>query len=95
MRRIRCQQAAVLQGHPCDDVKGVLIHISLSGIADPGERQRLQAIPTGLTIPDADIDTLVAEGEKLIHTNRQLQALISDLDRTPIVEAIPQTPFVK
>ena len=80
---IRCQQAAVLDGHPCGDVKGALIHISLSGIADLAERRRLQAIPTGLTIPDADVDTLVAEGEKLIRTDPTLRGLISDLGEPP------------
>ena len=43
----------------------------------------MQAIPTGLTIPDADVDTLVAEGEKLIRTDPTLRGLISDLGETP------------
>jgi hypothetical protein len=52
----------------------------MTGIADDAERQRLQAIPTGLTIPDADVDALVAEGAKLIQANPVLLGLISDLD---------------
>jgi hypothetical protein len=40
----------------------------------------LQAIPTGLTIPEADVDALIAEGETMIQANPTLLGLISDLD---------------
>ena len=53
LRKARCAQARVIEGHDCADVRGALVHISLASIPDPQERQRLQAIPTGLTIPDA------------------------------------------
>jgi NTE family protein len=94
VRDIRCQQAAVLDGHACNDVKGALIHISLSGIADPAERRRMQAIPTGLTIPDADIDTLLTEGEKLIRTNPELLSLISDLEGAQTAGVILDSPLL-
>jgi NTE family protein len=80
MRKVRCAQARVIEGHDCADVRGALVHISLASIPDPQERQRLQAIPTGLTIPDADVDALVSSGEQLVQQNSTIRALISDLD---------------
>ena len=41
-------------------------HLSLSDITDAAEREKLQHIPTGLTIPDADVDQLVAAGERQV-----------------------------
>ena len=61
-------------------MRGALVHISLASIPDPQERQRLQAIPTGLTIPDADVDQLVSSGEHLVQQNDTIRGLISDLD---------------
>jgi NTE family protein len=81
---VRCAQALVIDGHECGDVRGGLVRISLAGIPDPQERQRLQAIPTGLTIPDADVDALVSSGEKLVQQNTKIRELISDLDSPPV-----------
>lgn len=78
IQRIRCETGKVIAGHACDDVKGALIQVSLSGIADDATRQRLQAIPTSLTIPDTDVDALVHQGETMIQTNPVLQSLIAD-----------------
>ena len=47
---------------------------------DPQECQRLQAIPTGLTIPDEDIDALVSSGEQIVEQNAEIRDLISGLD---------------
>jgi len=58
---------------------GALVHISLGSIPDPQERQHLQAIPTGLTIPDQDVDLLVSSGEQLVQQNSKIRELISDL----------------
>jgi NTE family protein len=80
LRKVRCAQARVIEGHDCADVRGALVHISLASIPDPQERQRLQAIPTGLTIPDQDVDLLVSSGEQLVQQNSTIRALISDLD---------------
>jgi NTE family protein len=83
MRRYRCEQGPVLGGHDCADVKGALIQISLASIPDAAERQRLQALPTSLTLPDADVDALVAQGRELIRTNSVLNEMISNLDAPP------------
>lgn len=80
LKRDRCAQAPIIDGHACDDVTGNLVHLSLSDVSDPVARARLQAIPTGLTIPKQDVDTLVAYGEKLIRDNATIQATVSGLD---------------
>jgi len=56
------------------------VRISLASIPDPQERQRLQAIPTGLTIPDEDIEALVTSGEQIVEQNAEIRDLISGLD---------------
>ena len=91
LRRVRCQEGAILAGHDCGDVKGALIQISLAGIPNAADRQRLQAIPTSMTIPDADVDALVAEGEKMVQTNPTLLGLISDLDAKPTATGAANT----
>jgi NTE family protein len=85
VRKVRCAQARVIEGYNCDDVRGALVHISLASIPDPQERQRLQAIPTGLTIPDEDVDLLVSSGEQLVQHNATIGGLISDLDGPAVV----------
>lgn len=80
LKRVRCAQAPMIDGHDCADVRGTLVHLSLSSITDPDTRARLQAIPTGLTIPDEDVDLLVSEGEKLVQRNQEIRQLISGLD---------------
>ena len=62
---------------------------SLASIPDPQERQRLQAIPTGLTIPDEDVDLLLSAGESLVQGNDAIRRLISDLD-SPAVAVTAQ-----
>ena len=92
VRRVRCAQARVIEGYNCDDVRGALVHISLASIPDPQERQRLQAIPTGLTIPDEDVDLLVSSGEQLVQHNATIRGLISDLDGPAVVVAAQAKP---
>jgi len=79
-------------GHDCDDVKVALVRISLSGIPDPQMRQRLQAIPTGLTIPDQDVDALVSSGEQLVQQNTKVRELISNLDSRTVAVAAQARP---
>jgi NTE family protein len=80
IKRIRCEPAPVLDGHDCGDVKGGLARVSLAGVADEATRRRLQAIPTSLTISDADVDALVDQGRTLLQTNPTLLRLIADFD---------------
>jgi NTE family protein len=80
IKRIRCETTPVLDGHGCSDVKGALVQVSLASVADEATRRRLQAIPTSLTIPDADVDALVDQGRTLLQTNPTLLGLIADFD---------------
>ena len=77
IRALRCQQAPMLDGHDCNDVEGGLIQLSLGEIEDRATRERLQAIPTSLTIPDADVDALVAAGEAQMLNNPELRSLLA------------------
>lgn len=71
-RANRCAHAPVIEGRPCDDVAGTLVHVSLADHPDPAIRDRLRRIPTGLTLPREDVDLLVAAGETVIRNNRAL-----------------------
>jgi NTE family protein len=94
LRKVRCAQGRVVAGHDCADVRGALVGISLASIPDPQERQRLQAIPTGLTIPDADVDALVSAGEQLVQRNDTIRGLISDLDGPAVVVTAQPRPRI-
>jgi NTE family protein len=80
IKRIRCETAPTLNGHDCGDVKGALVQISLNSVANEATRRRLQAIPTSLTIPNADVDALVNQGKTLLQTNPTLLDLIADFN---------------
>lgn len=60
---------------PWTDVAGALVHIPLSGIDNSAERARLEAIPTGLSFPAADVAALVACGERLLRDNTTIRAI--------------------
>ena len=92
LRKVHCAQARVIEGHDCADVQGALVRVSLASIRDPQVRQHLQAIPTGLTIPDPDVDALINAGEQLIQQNEKVRALISDLDDQGAVVAARTRP---
>jgi NTE family protein len=90
--KVRCARARVIDGHDCDDVKVALVRISLANIPDPQMRQRLQSIPTGLTIPDEDVDALVSSGEQLVQQNPKIRDLISNLDSRTVAVAAQARP---
>jgi NTE family protein len=85
IKAVRCAQAHVIDGHACEDVQGDLIHLSLQGVTDASERARLQAIPTGLTIPKADVDALMGYGETLILENKRLHELLDGVGRKDVL----------
>ena len=82
---IRCAEAPVIGGHPCGDVRGDLVHISLADIADAAVRKRLASIPTGLTIAKADVDALVQYGETLVRENPTIRAVADEADFVPLL----------
>jgi NTE family protein len=79
LKKVRCAEAPIIDGHPCDDVQGFFEHLSLSAITDASEREKLQHIPTGLTIPDTDVDELVAAGEKQVRESKVLSGFRDSL----------------
>jgi NTE family protein len=83
LKKTRCEMAKTLNGHDCADVEGNVVHLSLSDVADPEIRKRLQAIPTGLTIPDQDVDTLVSWGKRLVLENPEIRSEIKGLAAKP------------
>jgi hypothetical protein len=83
----------VVNGHACEDVSGALVHLALSDIQDPEWRDRLSAIPTGLTIPNDDADALVRYGEDLVRSNATINAVAAEADfgpRGPAVVTFPK-----
>ena len=66
LRALRCRQAPIIQGHPCGDVAGQVLRVSLTDYPDPETRARLVAIRTGLTLPREQVDALVAAGRTMI-----------------------------
>jgi NTE family protein len=76
-RENRCRHAPVIDGRACDDVQGLLVHVSLSDHPDAALRDRLRRIPTGLTLPRDDVDLLVAAGETVIRGNRDIAAFLN------------------
>lgn len=80
VKKVRCGIGRVIDGHRCDDVEARLVHLSLSGIKDEATRKRLESIPTGLTIPDTDVDALVAAGEAAIKDSPEIAEVIKAIE---------------
>jgi NTE family protein len=84
IRKERCKSGPVAaDGYPCDDVQVFLAHLSLGGIADKAERERLAKIPTGLTIDPQDVAQLVAAGEEQVRQSPELAAFRDSLAAAP------------
>ena len=89
IRKSRCAVGPMARdGHPCDDVQSYFVHLSLAEITDPAERQRLQSIPTGLSLEPENAQLLEAAGQKLVLTSPQLIAFRNGLDR-PLTQTAP------
>jgi NTE family protein len=87
VRTARCQSGRTIDGMPCDDVKGQLIHISLAAMPAGPEKDKLLAIPTGLTIDRADVDRLVEAGRVAIMSSEPLRLFLQDYShrRSPVI----------
>jgi NTE family protein len=79
IRDARCKLGPVIDGFPCEDVKSYFLHLSLADVGDAALRERLQSIPTGLTIPDADVDLLIEQGETLTRSSKVLNEFRASL----------------
>jgi NTE family protein len=83
LKGLRCAHAKEIDGHPCDDVRGFFGHVALSDIKDEATRKRLQAIPTGLTLADEDVDLLIQSGEAAVLGSHAFQSFITSLGQPP------------
>jgi NTE family protein len=83
IRTARCQRSALIDGAPCNDVRGYFVHLSLDDVADPAVRERLQSIATGLTIPSDDVDLLVKAGESVVRDAPELKEFRRDVESAP------------
>jgi NTE family protein len=83
LKAARCARGPVVDGAPCDDVRTELIHVALTRLPPGPDKDRLQAIPTGLTINRADVDLLVQAGQTAITTSEPLRAFLQSY---PVVE---------
>jgi NTE family protein len=78
IRSARCQSGRIIDGMLCDDVKAQLIHISLATMPAGPEKDKLLAIPTGLTVARSDVDLLVDAGRAAIVTSEPLRLFLQD-----------------
>jgi NTE family protein len=88
-RARRCRTATTIEGHPCGDVAGRLVRVSLSEYPDPGIRARLVSVRTGLTLPREDVNALVAAGQTMIGLDAR--AIAAFLDRDASAEPSPES----
>jgi NTE family protein len=75
LRRLRCEQGPIIDGHSCEDVDGYFVHLSPSDIPDGKMRKELEQIPVALTIGDEAVDKLVSAGETLVRESAVLAEL--------------------
>lgn len=88
LKTARCRIAPTIDGMPCGDVKAQLIHISLAAMPAGPVKNKLLAIPTGLTIDRPDVDLLVEAGRSAIVTSEPLRLFLYDYaQHSPAVAA--------
>jgi NTE family protein len=78
LRAARCRSAPIIDGVPCGDVKTQLIHISLAAMPAGPDKDKLLAIPTGLTVDRSDVNLLVEAGRSAIVTSEPLRLFLRD-----------------
>jgi len=76
IRAARCAQAPTVNGAPCDGVQSAFVQVSLSAMPPGPERDRLLAIPTGLTINRASVDALISAGRDAITTSGPIRRFL-------------------
>jgi hypothetical protein len=80
LRQQRCAQGPVASGgQPCGDVQTYFVHLSLAGVSDPVTRERLNNIPTGLTMDHQDVVGLEAAGQEEVENSTELAAFRAGL----------------
>lgn len=76
IRSARCARAPTIDGSPCDDVQSALVQVSLSGMPPGAEKNRLLAIPTGLTIDRTSVDALIRAGRDAVTTSEPIRRFL-------------------
>ncbi|MBN9560157.1 MAG: patatin-like phospholipase family protein [Alphaproteobacteria bacterium] len=90
LKQTRCAQASRIDGIPCEDVDGELIHVSLTGLPESPEREQLLAIRTGLTLRRDDVDRLIEAGRSGILHSPQLRNFLDNYaPATPLATSAP------
>lgn len=85
IEQARCARGPSIDGHPCEDVSGELIHVSLAGLPKSSYKQQLQAIRTGLTLRREDVDRLIEAGHSaIIHSTPLRDFLDNYAPATPL-----------
>jgi hypothetical protein len=64
-------------------VKTELVHVSLSERPDSPDKQKLLAIPTGLTLQRSDVDLLVQAGHDTIMNSTELRQFLDSYPTAP------------
>ena len=82
--KVRCSEGKMVDGARCDDVRAMLIHISLAEMPPGPEKDKLLAIPTGLTIPRSDVDELIAAGQTAVTGSSELRAFLDGYPALPV-----------
>jgi NTE family protein len=80
----RCAQGQIVAGAACADVQAKLVHVSLAGMSPGPEKDKLLAIPTGLTIDREDVDLLIKAGRDAITGSAELSAFLADYPPHPV-----------
>jgi len=75
--KARCARGPVLNGARCDDVQAKFLHISLSGMPPGPDKEKLLAIPTGLTIARDDVDRLIKAGHDAVTGSVELRTFLA------------------
>jgi NTE family protein len=85
LRKARCERGKLMpDGSPCEDVRATLLHVALVNLPESPEKDRLAAIPTGLSISREDADLLIAAGESsIVHSDGLRQFLATYQLRRP------------
>ena len=89
VKAARCAQAPVINGAACGDVKASLVHVSLQQMPEGPNKEKLLAIPTGLTIPREDVDLLVQAGHDAIVNSPELRGFLEDYPPAPVPPVRP------
>lgn len=77
--RFGCDAGTDGKPKACRDVTPHFAHVSLADIADGPDRDRLAAIPTGLTIADGDVDALIQAGHDAVLCDRDMRKFFASL----------------